>query len=69
MLVVRLLLLTLIQKLEKLRIKDQMLVTINILDTKIGEVKNRIPYTSEFINAPEFHKLPKINFNARVKEV
>ena len=33
-----------------------------------AEIENKIPATSHFINTPEFNRLTKISFGARIKE-
>ena len=39
------------------------------LNTKATEIENKIPHTIGFITTPEFNRLTKINFDARMKEV
>ena len=42
------------------------LTTKAALNTKGTEMENKIPDPTSFITAPEFNKLTKINFDARI---
>ena len=44
------------------------LVTTSVLNTKISEVKNKIPNHEKYITTPEFNKLTRENFAARLKQ-
>ena len=44
------------------------LVTKTVLNTKISEVKNKIPDHVTYITTPEFNKLTAENFAARMKQ-
>ena len=41
------------------------LVTITVLNTKISEVKNKIPNHDKYLTTPEFNKLTAETFTAR----
>ena len=38
------------------------------MNTKIGEIENKIPDNSKYINTQEFNKLTAENFGARLKQ-
>ena len=44
------------------------LATKAALNTKATEIGNKILYSTSFITRPEFNRLTKINFNARMKQ-
>ena len=41
---------------------------VTVLNTKIGEVENKIPDHAKYIATPEFNKLTADNFPARLKQ-
>ena len=43
-------------------------MTTTVLNTKIIEVKNKIPDSSKYINTQEFNKLTAENFAVRLKQ-
>ena len=58
-------------KLQRLKIEIPNITnmaTKTALNTKVKEIENRIPHIIIFVNAPEFNRLVKINFDARMKE-
>ena len=44
------------------------LVTTNNLNTKINEVKNKIPNHDKYVTTPKLHKSTAQNFAARLKQ-
>ena len=38
------------------------------LSTKTTEIENKMPHTTTFITTPEFIRLTKVNFDARMKQ-
>ena len=44
------------------------LVTTTVLNTKIGEVENKVPDHAKYIATSEFNKLTADNFPARLKQ-
>ena len=58
----------------KLRTKYQILVvswlllTTTVLNTKSGEVENKVLDQAKYIATPEFTKLTEENFSARLKQ-
>ena len=58
-----------IPDITNLATKADLLKINTALNTKTAETENKIPDTSHFINTPEFNRLTKISFDARMKEV
>ena len=43
-------------------------MTTNVLNTKISEVENKVPYNYKYITTQEINNLTAENFAARLKE-
>ena len=57
-----------IQKPQKLRVKRDISNTKATLNTEVTEIENKVPDTTGFITTPEFNRLTKISFVAKMKQ-
>ena len=57
-----------IQKPQKLRVKRDISNTKATLNTEVTEIENKVPDTTGFITTPEFNRLTKISFGAKMKQ-